>query len=342
MTELANRRGRAGVRDPELRFERATRWGSPSDHRPDLGPCLLYVGASNGNGYGQFRFNGKNGYAHRYAWERVHGPIPNGLTVDHLCRVRRCVNVAHMELTGQLENYLRGVAARDKCRNGHRYTPENTLSKPEHPGVRFCKKCEDLTIRRSGLRRTKAFAGTVMQRSDYDEGQRDQLVIDAVERRISVAAAAKKLGCTTKYMDKLVRQEARERGIANRRGKQSAQFDGWTERKTRVAVRARSGGVCERCDKSRATDMHHRKNRSQSGKWHPANILHLCALCHVEITAEPDYSRENGWSVLSSQDPEFRAVNYRGSWVYLDNHGDYSVVDDSEVEQIEHLRKVTW
>lgn len=313
---------RRGVRDPEVRFARATRWGEPSDHRPDLGPCLLFLGADNGNGYGQFSYNGKNGYAHRYAWERVHGPIPGKLTIDHLCRVRCCVNVEHMELTERLENYLRGVATRDSCPNGHKYTPKNLYTKPDKPGVRLCRKCRDKTSRSGALRRTKAYKGITDQRFKFDVAERDRLVVEVVEDRLTVRQAAEKLGCAYKYMDKLVGREARARGIPSRRHhKGPILYEGWTERKTRVAVHARSNGVCERCDKAPGMEMHHRKNRSQLGKWHPANIVHLCKLCHVEITAEPKESMASGFTVRSGQSPADVPILYRGHWAILDDDG---------------------
>lgn len=203
--------------DEELRFQRAIRWWHPSDHRPDLGPCLIYLGADNGNGYGQFRYNRRNGYAHRYAWERDRGPIPNDLTVDHLCRVRRCVNITHLELVPRVENYLRGVRTRTHCPNGHEYTPENLFVKPDRPGVRFCRICKVETGRRGWERKTIAYLGRPDARIKYDQEQRDHLIIEAVERRLTVVEAAERLGCSRKYMDKLVRREARARGITDRK-----------------------------------------------------------------------------------------------------------------------------
>lgn len=313
-----------GVRDPEVRFQRATRWGQPSDHRPDLGPCLIYIGADNGNGYGQFSYNNRNGYAHRYAWERVHGPIPNDLTVDHLCRVRCCVNVEHMELTDRVDNYMRAVAIRERCASGHRYTEQNLRVDPDRPGVRFCIKCEERSKKASGLRRTNAYKGIPDSRRKFDPAMRDWLIVEVVERRLTVAQAAKQLGCAYKYLDKLVGREARARGVPNRRRhKGPILCDGWTEFKTRIAVRERSNEVCERCDQARAQEMHHRKNRSQSGAWEPANILHLCSLCHVEITAEPEKSRANGWAVLSTQTPAEVPVLIRGALSLLSVDGSY-------------------
>ncbi len=316
-------------RSQDTRFFKLTKWGEPSEHRPDLGPCLLWMGSDNGNGYGQFQYDGHNGYAHRYAWERVHGPIPEGQTVDHLCRVRRCVNDAHFELTDGVDNYLRGVATREKCPQGHEYTPDNLYFKRSRPGIRLCLRCKMATTKRGGLRRTNAAKGIPDGRTKFDHDKRDRLVIDVVEQRKTVALAAEELGCAYKYMDKLVAREAKQRGVLKRRGhKKPILFDGWTECKTRIAVRQRSNEVCERCDQARATDMHHRKNRSQSGRWHPANIMHICALCHVEITAEPELARENGWSMLSTHNPADVPVLRRGIWCLLDNVGGWREVKE--------------
>lgn len=319
-------------KDPEYRFHRATRWGRPSSHRPDLGPCLLYIGADNGNGYGQFTYpNGKkNGYAHRYAWERANGPIPAGLTVDHLCRVRRCVNAAHMELVDGVENYLRAVRIRTRCRNGkHEYTPENTIIRKD--GRRICRACKEETGRRNGLRATKAVRGIEDNRAKFDLLKRDRLVVEAVERRMTVRQAAEALGCTYKYMDKLVRRESQARGVPNRRKHRGPVLcAGWTECTTRVAVQERSNGVCERCDASRATDMHHRKNRSQSGKWHPANIMHLCRLCHVEITSEPKKSTQAGWTVQERENPADVPVVYRGRRALLNDQCHVVFISDAQ------------
>lgn len=300
-------------KDPEVRFEKSTRWGTPSDHRPDLGPCLLFTGADNGNGYGQFRHKDKNGYAHRYAWERVNGPIPDGLTVDHLCRVRRCVNVEHMELTDGVDNYLRGVATRTHCRNGHEYTPENTLSKPGRPESRYCKICREKAAWDFGVRRTNAARGIPDGRVKYDQKLRAQLVEQVLNRQLSVAQAAKQLGCSAKYMDGLTRRH-RENGA-------------WNEPKTRSAVRQRSDGWCEVCGLSVAQEMHHRKNRSQLGAWTPANILHLCSPCHLEITTHPQASCKLGHSVRSHELPEEVPTFYRGEWLRLDNLGNLTPME---------------
>lgn len=64
-------------------------------------------------GYGNLRLpDGRYGYAHRMSWELSRGPIPDGLTIDHLCRNRKCVNPEHLEPVTQAENNRRARAAR--------------------------------------------------------------------------------------------------------------------------------------------------------------------------------------------------------------------------------------
>lgn len=67
------------------------------------------------------------------------------MVIDHLCRVRLCVNPSHLEAVTNLENLRRGAGyglqngMRSKCINGHRYTPKNTYTAPDG-GIR-CRAC---------------------------------------------------------------------------------------------------------------------------------------------------------------------------------------------------------
>lgn len=71
--------------------------------------CWLWCGAVNSNGYGAFRSNGKNIGAHKYSYESKHGPVPNGLVLDHfVCDQPLCVNPDHLRPTTSRENTLRG------------------------------------------------------------------------------------------------------------------------------------------------------------------------------------------------------------------------------------------
>ena len=60
--------------------------------------CIVWTAAANSKGYGCFLVDGQSQLVHRLAWEEVNGPIPEDMTIDHLCRVRTCVNVKHLEL----------------------------------------------------------------------------------------------------------------------------------------------------------------------------------------------------------------------------------------------------
>lgn len=71
----------------------------------------------------------------------------------------------------------------------------------------------------------------------------------------------------------------------------------WDEPLTRVHVSGRSMGWCEWCGKEQATEKHHRINRSQGGKWHPANIIDLCSADHREVTVNPEWAQSVGLSI---------------------------------------------
>ncbi len=82
-----------------------------------LGECWVWVARLNRNGYGRLHHGGCERMAHRLSYEVHVGPIPDGLLLDHLCRVRCCVNPAHLEPVTHRENTLRGKAllfGRDK------------------------------------------------------------------------------------------------------------------------------------------------------------------------------------------------------------------------------------
>jgi hypothetical protein len=64
------------------------------------------------NGYGNLRYQGRNGQAHRFAWTLRHGPIPAGMILCHRCNVRRCVNPDHLALGTRADNNADTKAAR--------------------------------------------------------------------------------------------------------------------------------------------------------------------------------------------------------------------------------------
>ena len=82
----------------------------------------------------------------------------------------------------------------------------------------------------------------------------------------------------------------------------------WDERSTRAAVPSRSGGICEFCQKRRATEMHHRVSRGVGGPWSPENIVHLCNGCHGEATRHPDWAWGMGLICKTHENPGLRPV----------------------------------
>lgn len=108
--------------------------------------CFLWLGYSV-SGYGVLRVDGRMVGAHRIAYELANGPIPDGMVIDHLCRVRCCVNPAHMEVVTRGENVLRGIgtaatnARKTHCKRGH---PLSLRA----DGNRMCKTCDKETSHR--------------------------------------------------------------------------------------------------------------------------------------------------------------------------------------------------
>ena len=109
--------------------------------------CLIWLGTLSGGksgGYGCVSVNGKMRKAHRVAYELAIGPIPDELQLDHRCRLRCCVNTAHLEAVTNSVNVARGIGptARNRvkthCVRGHEFTPENVYHRPTGRECRAC------------------------------------------------------------------------------------------------------------------------------------------------------------------------------------------------------------
>ena len=148
--------------DPRSRFQSCIDHNGPVPaERPELGPCWIWTGAKNVNGYGVASVAGEPVLAYRWGFEQFAGQIPAGFEPDHLCRNRACVNYErHLELVTHQENVLRGesfaahFARRTACGRGHEYTTENTYTCRD--GSRGCRTCERARNRARYVRRMAA------------------------------------------------------------------------------------------------------------------------------------------------------------------------------------------
>lgn len=126
--------------------------------------CWLWTARTDRDGYGLMKTEGRNSTvrAHRAVYLLLKGEIPDGLHLDHLCRVRNCVNPDHLEPVTPAENVRRSHRAlgrrdpatlRPTCANGHAYTPENMTIGSK--GERVCRTCHRETQRkyRAGRKR---------------------------------------------------------------------------------------------------------------------------------------------------------------------------------------------
>lgn len=117
------------------------------------GGCWLWTAGKSHNGYGEIAVFGRTMKAHRWSYEYHVALIPDGLVIDHLCRIRACCNPWHLEPVTGLVNAARGDnAMRTACIHGHPYTEENTAWEPQRARPdrmkRECRECVRQATRR--------------------------------------------------------------------------------------------------------------------------------------------------------------------------------------------------
>ena len=130
-------------------------------HRPDLGPCWEWTAHCSGDGYGRLTVgtvrdgDRRSVEAYRWAFERLSGPIPVGLELDHACRNRVCVRVDHLEVVTHRENMQRSPlqkrpvvirAANHYCIHGHWMDEATTYN--DARGYTSCRRCTAIATTR--------------------------------------------------------------------------------------------------------------------------------------------------------------------------------------------------
>jgi hypothetical protein len=114
----------------------------------DAAGCWLWQRYRNRDGYGQVTVPGiGHRKSHRVVYEHLVGPIPDGLQLDHLCRVTACCRPDHLEAVTPRVNLLRGGtiiadrAQRTHCPEGHELAANNLVPSQLRRGLRECATC---------------------------------------------------------------------------------------------------------------------------------------------------------------------------------------------------------
>lgn len=168
------RRAATVTPDPRHSTDYVIAWSAPSRTHAKTGPkprpsddrfwekvdasgdCWEWTGAKTGGGYGNFHDGKINVVAHRYAYARLVGPIPEGMVLDHLCRNHACVNPDHLRVVTRRENTLCGYnspannARKTHCHRGHPLAGDNLRIRSS--GDRFCKACRRIRTQNARAR----------------------------------------------------------------------------------------------------------------------------------------------------------------------------------------------
>lgn len=156
--------------------------------------CWLWAGSVNKDGYASLTLGGRTVIVHRLSYIQHKGDIPSGLELDHKCRVRCCVNPAHLEPVTHAENVRRGMSgtingarqsAKTHCPHGHAYEGRNVYT--DRHGRRYCRIC-------AGKRNREAHAKRRLRQlqSQGSEGQPIESVADPQYRSANKDLPAQK------------------------------------------------------------------------------------------------------------------------------------------------------
>ncbi len=144
--------------DPITRFWRRVNQDGPT--HPTLGQCWQWRGVPHRSGYGRHKATGGVVYAHRFAYELLVGPIPEGLQIDHLCRNTMCVRPEHLEAVTQKTNLNRGPNPagvnhrKTHCIHGHPLSGDNLYTHIVRKTGTLGRRCR--TCRREANERCNA------------------------------------------------------------------------------------------------------------------------------------------------------------------------------------------
>jgi len=109
--------------------------------------CWIWIGSTTNSGYPKATVNYATVLVHRFLYENLVGPIPEGLQLDHICNNTYCVNPAHLEPVTPKVNMERRAALITSCKHGHPLSGDNLYVDPR--GRRGCKTCRREAVKRN-------------------------------------------------------------------------------------------------------------------------------------------------------------------------------------------------
>jgi len=113
------------------------------------GTCWLWGGTLDESGYGHYQVSNERFTAHRVSYILAYGRVAKELVIDHLCRIKHCVNPDHLEAVTNGENVLRGIgppamnAQKTHCIHGHEFNEFNEANTYRGQGRRECRPCHN-------------------------------------------------------------------------------------------------------------------------------------------------------------------------------------------------------